>query len=245
MPLIMCPSDELEIFFLPPTSKSPLSGPEGPRHGDRGSGSFPAICRNFGVVAVSREPGSRGGRLGHAMARKLGYTLFDREALEFLAGQPDRMSQVVDCLPLTGQIWVEERLRLLTRQIKHFDEVRSTARLVNALAAQGGVVIVGRGAGFLLPSECLLHLRVVGERGDRQRYLAQWLRLPAEQAEVALAEADRRRQDFLHRHFGPAFASPISYDAIVNTSRLGEEGALLVAQQAMLARFPGQTTVPV
>ena len=56
------------------------------------------------------------------------------------------------------------------------------ARLVLSLAAEGGVVLIGRGAGFLLPPESTLHVRVVAPLSDRIAYMSQWLRLTREQA---------------------------------------------------------------
>ncbi len=219
-------------------SSYPFAGTEGPKHGDRGSGTFPSRRRVPPVIAVSRQPGSRGGRLATYLAKKTGYTLFDREALEFISRDPGRMAEVEAELDQLAETWVEERICLLASELDHFDEILPLARAILSLAARGGVVFLGRGAGFLLPKETTVHLRVVAAHGDRERYLAQWLRLPAEQAQITLAEADRRREDFLHRHFGRAYADPVTYDAVFNTSRLGEEGAGQMANQAILVRFP-------
>ncbi len=216
----------------------PLAGTEGPKHGDRGSGSFPALGRFPGVIAVSRQPGSRGGRLANHLARKAGYTLFDRESLEFISRDAGLLAEVADELDSAAEAAVEDRMRILASELAHFEEIAPLARAILALAARGGVVFLGRGAGFLLPRETTLHLRVVADQVDRGRYLSQWLRLPADQAERTLLEADNRREDFLHRHFGRAFIDPVTFDATLNTSRLGEEGAAGVALQAFICRFP-------
>lgn len=220
-----------------PTSH-PFAGTEGPKHGDRGSGGFPSLRRFSGVIAVSRQPGSRGGRLANHLARKTGYTLFDREALEYIARDHGRLAELTDALDPVAEAWVEERLGLLAGESANFEEISNLARAILALAAQGKVVFLGRGAGFLLPRESTLHLRVVADHADRGRYLAQWLRLPSEQAERSLVEADRRREDFLHRHFGRSYMDPVTFDLTLNTSRLGEEAANQIAYQAFQGRFP-------
>jgi len=222
------------------SDSSSLIGTEGPKHGDRGSGSHASLQRFPGVIAVSRQPGSRGGRLANHLAKKCGYTLFEREALEFLSRDAGRLAEIVNELDPASEAWVEAQLNKASEGFGHFDEIGNLSRAILSLAAQGGVVFLGRGAGFLLPRETTLHVRVVADHADRERYLAQWLRLPAEQAKHALAEADRRREDFLHRHFGRSFADPVSYDVTLNTSRLGEEGANLLGHQALLCRFPAQ-----
>ena len=154
------------------SDSSSLVGTEGPKHGDRGSGSHASLQRFPGVIAVSRQPGSRGGRLANHLAKKCGYTLFEREALEFLSRDAGRLAEIVNELDPASEAWVEAQLNKASEGFGHFDEIGNLSRAILSLAAQGGVVFLGRGAGFLLPRETTLHVRVVADHADRERYLA-------------------------------------------------------------------------
>ena len=46
------------------------------------------------------------------------------------------------------------------QNVSQHPSVVRLARVILALAAQGGVVLIGRGAGLLLPAETTLHVRV-------------------------------------------------------------------------------------
>ena len=94
--------------------------------------------------------------------------------------------------------------------------------LVFALAARGEVVIVGRGAGFLLPGDTTLNVRVIAPHAERVAYLAQWLRMSADEAATELAARDRVRAALHAALTGKAASDPTQYDLILNSGRLGE-----------------------
>jgi cytidylate kinase len=96
--------------------------------------------------------------------------------------------------------------------------------LLLAVGARGDAVIVGRGAGFLLPVESTVHVRVVASQESRVSYLAQWLRLSREEAVAELLARDQRRAQFLTATLGRELNDPTGYDMVVNVDRLGVEG---------------------
>jgi len=57
--------------------------------------------------------------------------------------------------------WVEEHLQQLLREqnVSQHPSIQNLARVVLTLAAQGEAVLIGRGAGFILPRASTLHVR--------------------------------------------------------------------------------------
>ena len=55
-------------------------------------------------------------------------------------------------------------------------------RLILSIAAGGQAILVGRGAGYYLPRETSLHVRIVAPLADRVAHMADLLRLTREQA---------------------------------------------------------------
>ena len=86
-------------------------------------------------------------------------------------------------------------------------------------------MIVGRGAGFLLPAETTLHVRIVSSFESRVNFLAQSLRLSHDEAAAEIRTRDDRRSRYLtsNLHCNPTDAT--AYDVLVNSGRLGVEGA--------------------
>jgi cytidylate kinase len=85
------------------------------------------------------------------------------------------------------------------------------------------VVLIGRGAGSLLPRATTLHVRVLAPLEDRVAYMSQWLRLTRQEAAERVRQADERRAEFLATHFHRPPTDLYQYDLLLNSGLLGEE----------------------
>ena len=211
---------------------------ESPHHGFRGERA--ALTGGAGVpvsltVAVSRESGSRGASIAGRAGAKLGWQVYSQELLEYVAREGADRQEIMDSLSPAGTAWVEEQMdRLLREQnLSRHPSLQAMARMMLALGATGEVVLVGRGAGYLLPRASTLHVRIVAPLEDRIAYMGQWLRLTADEAAEQVRLRDRRRAEFLSTHFHREPADVYQYDLVLNSSLLGEElCAELIAQAA-------------
>ncbi len=217
---------------------TPLQAPESPRHGFQGDRAppppRPGIPASL-TVAVSREAGSRGGTIARRAARQLGWQVYNQELLEYVAQEGAFRQGLAESLSPEAARWAEERLDVLTREqnLSQHPAVVDLARIVLALGAQGEVVLVGRGAGSILPPESTLHVRILAPRADRIAYMSQWLRLTTEEAAKQVDARDERRAEFVNTHFHRQPGDPFQYDLLLNSSLLGEEVcAELIAQAA-------------
>jgi cytidylate kinase len=212
---------------------------ETPRHGFRGERARPAPAGPAGLtVALSREAGARGGSIGRRVGRKLGWQVYDQELLEYMAQESAVTPGVLDALQAPAGDWAEARLQELLRgqEMSEHPSVVSLARVVLALAAQGRVVLIGRGAGYILPRATTLNVRIVSPLGERIAYMAQWLRLTEEEAAQRVRLRDDRRNEYLTAHFRRQAGDVHQYDLILNSSLLGEDVCAELIAQAARAR---------
>src|SRR5262249_11644309 len=130
-------------------------------------------------------------------------------------------------IPESAKSWADTHLARLHREYKATagDDLKQMIQLVVAVAARGDAVIVGRGAGFLLPPQSTVHARVGAPLEARDAYFAQWLRMTRAEAAVEVQERDDRRAKFLSRTLGCNPDDATGYDVIVNSQRLGIESA--------------------
>jgi cytidylate kinase len=218
--------------------------PASPRHGfqgDRGAVPPPRTGPAALTVALSRESGARGGTIARRAARKLGWQVYDQELLEYMAQEAGVNPAVFENLPAPLAAWAEARLRQLVQDGEMTDHptVVNLARVVLAVGAQGRVVLIGRGAGSILPRETTLHARVVAPLPARVAYMAQWLRLTDEDAAARVRLRDERREEFLAAHFRRQPADLYQYDLVLNSSLLGEDLCAELIAQAARARGAG------
>ncbi len=219
-----------------------------PRHGYRGESATPtpSLTRPHGLtLAVSREVGSRGGSIARRVAERLGWQLFDQEALDFLTRDTVAREELHADLPVGAKEWAEFQLaRLLARNIiaKEADAV-DTVGLMLALAARGETVIVGRGAGFVLPAKTTLHIRVVAPFRDRIAYLGDLLRLSPEAAAAEVTGREDRRQEYLS-HFVTPTTEATAFDLVLNSGRLGVEASAALIEHLVRDRHVAAGDLP-
>jgi cytidylate kinase len=210
-----------------------------PLHGFRGlEAAAPPLPRAL-TVAISREAGARGGTIAARAGEKLGWQVYTQEMLEYIAQEINFRQEMLDNLSPTAHAWVAEQLeRLLKEQnLSRNPTVLELARMVLSLGAQGDVVLLGRGAGCILPARSTLHVRVIAPLEERIAYMSQWLRLTREEAAEQVRKRDQRRTDFISTHFHRKPNDVHQYDLLLNSNSLGEEACADLIVQAAKAKL--------
>jgi cytidylate kinase len=208
---------------------SPLHGYRGDRHL-----AHPPFLPAGVTVAISREAGSRGTSITKRAGAKLGWQVYTQEMLEYIAQEATVREEINGNLSPAALHWVEEHLEHL--QISADAQLLDMARAILALSATGEVLLIGRGAGYILPRQSTLHVRVVAPQEDRIAYMGQWQRLTREEAAQQVLLRDRRRADYLKRHFHRDVADIYQYDLLLNSTYLGEELSAELLVQAAKAK---------
>jgi len=198
------------------------------------------------TVAISREAGSRGGSIAQRVGAKLGWQVYRQDTLEYIAQEGNLRQDLLENQTPAARAWVEENLdRLLKQQnLSRHPSVLDMARIILTLGATGEVILLGRGAGCILPARSTLHVRIMAPLPDRIAYMAQWLRLTMEEASAQVHDRDNRRAEFIETHFHRKPADVYQYDFLLNSSLLGEETCAQLIAQAAHAKLEAMTRVP-
>jgi cytidylate kinase len=203
-----------------------VSGDRSPRHGFHGDRAvMPApILPLAPSIAISREVGARGTDIARRLAAKLGWTVYDNEVLGYSAQDPFAYEGLLAELPAEAGAWIDERMRWLHEHglAANDPTFERVSRLILAIGAKGEALFVGRGAGFLLPRETTLHVRLTAPLADRIAYMSQSLRLPRAEASDQVAARELKRGEFLAKCFHLP-GDGIIYDMVLNSSALGGE----------------------
>ena len=114
-------------------------------------------------------------------------------------------------------------------------------KVILAIGLHGEAIIVGRGAGCILPRDRSLNVRIIGKDSDRISFLSQIERLTPQEAERYMRETDEQRRKFVRDYFHRDSSDPHEYDQTLDSSALGEECcaeliALAVRGKQALAR---------
>jgi len=185
--------------------------------------SPPVLVARFRNLCVSREAGSGAGTIGRMVGTRLDWKVFDHELLEAIAARmelgADEVRAFDELAPSVVQDWIlplrEEHYAPQEAYLDHL------AKLVDAIGRAGDSIIMGRGAGFLLPRGETLNVRIVAPLKVRALRLAERMGVSARTARRAARDLDRRRAHFVRTMHRVVDDDPHNYDLVLDSSSLG------------------------
>lgn len=195
------------------------------------------------LITISREFGAGGSQVAHRVAEALGWRLVDREFSEEIARRvgvseeevTEREEKPSSFIERLAQVTALESPEMFLPTADALEEqgeghfVKVTRELVEELAADGRCVLVGRAsAAVLAQSEHTLHARIVAPREFRLQRAIKNLGVSADEAEEILEEKDEDRIGYHREYYHRDCTDSCHYDMVLNTERLGIEGAAAV-----------------
>ncbi len=167
------------------------------------------------IITLSRQLGSRGDDVATAVAERLGLRLVGREIINRAAqdaGAGEVALAELDELGLLG-------LKPSAASLKRYRE--KVVEIIEAKAAEGNVLLVGRGAQVVLGQRRdVLHVRITAPIEVRCACVQQRCKVTEEVAGARVAASDAARAGYHKRHFGVRWDDGSLYDLILNMARL-------------------------
>jgi cytidylate kinase len=192
------------------------------------------------VITVSRQAESGSEEVIRLVAEETGLQVADRAILEQMAqheGLPvAHLARFDEVVPGMLESLIAEWQTSVSQAV-YLRRLVSTLLL---LEHEDDVIIVGRGAAFVLTDPGTLHLRITAPLPCRVAALVAREGLPALVAERMLRRSDEARARFISQAFGADVESPYHYDLTVNTAELSATTAadviVLAARQKATRR---------
>jgi len=200
------------------------------------------------VITITRQYASGGSEVARLAAADLRWDVIDNEFVDEVARRaglaPDEVAQrderapgLLERLARTLAAGSPE-LFIATAGVPRVEPdeaaiVRLTERVIAEAAAHGRIVLVGRGAQAVLAQRPdALHVYVVAAKPWRGKLAVERLGVNPAEAERVVDETDRRRDQYVRTYYGRHRQDMVNYDLVVNTEKLGIDGAaaLVVAE---------------
>ena len=211
------------------------------------------------VITISREVGSGGEQIARRLCDLLKYRYFDKQLMIDAAAEiglakdhvidysEDRyqVQNVLARLFRSGPrpiktVPVEQKdasgnVVLTAETVNEAQYVDLVKSAILAAYEAGDMVIVGRGGQAILQDKSnVLHVRVVSPASTRIARLQKIEALSADDAQQKIARQDRATAEYLARFFAIRWDDASLYHLVVNTGRLGIEGAVQVIVDAVV-----------
>jgi cytidylate kinase len=191
-------------------------------------------------ITISRMYGSGGSEIAERVAKTLGWSLYDNgivDAIAMKSGLPaaevaareERGPSIVERIsgaftlgtPEAMPAYVEGSATTPDEEI-----VAATAMVINEALKKGPAVFVGRGAQCLLAERSDgLHVFCHSPMAAMIQYAIAKLGIPPAEAEKKVNDMNRHREQYVMRHWGRKWKSPLNYHLSVDTSFFGIDGS--------------------
>ena len=197
---------------------------------------FSDVERANPTVTLTREFGCEGypvaERLQGLLEQRSGkpWVVMDRALLDAVARDHNLSEEILRNLGVKNRFLDDMLSTFSPRWKSDKDYYRLLCRQIVALAVEGNVILVGRGASILTQDtgNCH-HFRIIAPMSFKVKSVAARCGLSADQAQDLIREKQRRRDDFLKDFLGRDIADPTLYHLIFNNARFsaGEIAALM------------------
>jgi cytidylate kinase len=189
------------------------------------------------VITVSREPGSGGTAIARKLAEALGMDLVSGQIVQKVA-QSTAMSEKVVASLDEKQVtrrddWITSLFE--TRHLWPDSYVRHLTKVIVTVGRHGNAVLLGRGANFVLPPEDTFRVRLIGPREARIARVVKDKKVSRNDAEEYVVRTESDRSAFVRKYFHTDIGDSAHYDLILDTSRIGIEGAVESVKAAFTA----------
>src|SRR3989454_702600 len=200
------------------------------------------------VITITRQYASGGSEVARLVAAALRWDVIDNEFVDEVARRagipPDAVAQrderapgLLERLARTLAAGSPEMF-IATAGVPRIEPdeaaiVQLTERVIAEAAAHGRIVLVGRGApAGLAQPPAALHVYVVAGKAWRMKLAVERLGGNPAEAEKVVDEKDRQRDQYVRTYYGRHRQDVVNYDMVVNTEKLGIDGAaaLVVAE---------------
>jgi hypothetical protein len=191
--------------------------------------AYVGIKKDIGpCLLVSRELGAGGGEIARRAALQLDWKILDKEIVETLAAEYGTPRAVLDTVDEKRVGWLADMLYgwIEGHGYSQLTYVQRLHRLLNGAAERGEVVIVGRGATFILPRWAGFSVRIIAPFDFRVNQVVLRRGLSAEKARKLVEQSDYDRQAFIEKYFHHDVARPHCHNLIVNVEQMEQEDAV-------------------
>jgi cytidylate kinase len=194
----------------------------------------------FTTVWISREAGSGADIVARQVAARLSWRVYNEEFVDIIARRmqvtPDMIKSLDELAPGMIQDWILPlREQHYAPQETYMDHLE---HLIREVGHVGEAVMVGRGAGFLLPEDRTLRVRIVAPETNRAARLADRMGVSHRTARRMTRDLDRRRNQFDWSIYRKDAANPHNYHITLDTAALGIPLCVDVITLAVIRGFP-------
>jgi cytidylate kinase len=174
------------------------------------------------IITISREPGSGGSEIARRLSKALNMDLIGGQIIQHVADSAKMSRKVIESLDEKEVTFRDTLLMSLFGESRPWpaDYLKHLTRVIGTIGAFGNVIIVGRGANFILPQEKTFKVRIIAPLELRIKYIMDDSGYTRAEAEQYVVKRENNGKAFIRKYYNVDVADPKYYDIIINTEKI-------------------------
>ena len=190
------------------------------------------------IITIGREFGSAGREIGYKVAKEFGIKLYDKEMLARAAKESGICEEIFEShdekptssflyslvmdtysMGYSGNTYTDMPInhKIFLAQ---FDTIKK-------MADEGPCVIIGRCADYALEDyPNVVSVFITGDEADKIKRISELYDVDEAKAKDLMVKTDKRRSSYYNYYSNKKWGDPKSYDMCINSSAVGQEGAV-------------------
>ncbi len=188
------------------------------------------------IITISRELGAGGSEVARQVADALGWRVVDNELVDQIAARTGLSPAEVREREEMAPGFLERLIRMLTKaapemltpaaehvpELEEANLVKMTRAVVEEVAREGRVVLVGRAAPAVLSRDRdAIHLKIVAPKARRVETVMARLGIGPDEAAAAVESSDANRKRYHEQYYERDWNDASHYHLVLNTAALG------------------------
>lgn len=183
------------------------------------------------IIAISREHGSQGKKIGELVAKQLNIPYYYKELTVLAAAESGLDKEYIKKVSSNDGEQISQELYLTTSPAKYAIEAQDA--VLKEIAKQGSCVIVGRAADYVLRDQKnLLRVFIYAPKSTRVKNIMSMYGDDEKSATKNIERSDKNRADYYSLISGQKWGDPRNYDLCVDASLGKEKVADLICRLA-------------
>jgi cytidylate kinase len=205
------------------------------------------------VVTISRHFGAGGHTLGQMLCERFDFRLTDASVVDRLARNEKLSPSFLNAVEKEASSTILSMISTLVSRGIFYKHPGSPAekddrqkylafltQIFTAMANEGGYVIVGRGAQFILKGHPkAVHVLLVADYESRVSFLMDQHKISRSEAEKTIRARERERTTLASRLFGMDIDDPSLYQVVLNTGMMPYDWVVATVSE-LITRFMGR-----
>ncbi len=184
----------------------------------------------YDYITIERKYGSGGHEIAKILAKRLGYSLYDRNVVEQTCKRMGLSYDVVSGMDEKNPIkpiFKSPGVDYTSLEEKIYN---TEVEIIREAAEKPGCIFVGRCASEILKDKKCLRVFITADTDFRMDRTINVEKIEPGKAEEVMKSFDKKREKFFTTHSGEKWGSPEYFDLIINSANVGEEGAVALLE---------------